>query len=225
MYDQSMIANPTSTGGLTLTTHAPPKTVFLNVSLDLMHRKAYALGPLTDKHWKHICEPIFKENCDKIEDEGKSRRVTLLHPPPCWQALVCLCHGDGPDIHAMRWHFFMWIKSLCPPKSVNRELLSHRRVVVEIHQWQVPTDAASPFAIEMDRIRGYGGVEAVDSKVFLHVGNPSFSPWGATFKRLKLAPEQHPQEVGEVELVGLRRWNCKSLWQIPHHQNENTKHC
>ena len=86
--------------------------------------------------------------------------------------------------------------------SVQRIKLRERRVIVEVHKYTRGADAANPFDAEL---AGMGRVQNlhIDERWYLHIGNPVFSPWGATFKRLKYSETQSPQEDGEVQLVDI----------------------
>ena len=139
------------------------------------------LGPSCDNHWSQVCRPIMNEDCridDSADAAAKPRRVTITQPPPCWQSLVCLCCPRGLQAHRLRWYTFLEIKRQCPAKSEHRALLDQRRVVAELHQHR-PAANLDAFAKELSKLRGDDSGDAVDAKTYLHLGNPTLSPWGS----------------------------------------------
>ena len=97
-------------------------------------------------------------------------------------------------IHRFRWFAFASLKSQVPLNSERRDKLIQDRVVLEFRQFR---DGGDAWEMEHAALDGRS-LSPVDIRVYLHVGNPCLSPWGATFKLLTLAPEQSPQVPGEV---------------------------
>ena len=92
--------------------------------------------------------------------------------------------------------FVAEMKREIPANSPQRQLLLQRRVVVEM---STPSkrDPISVWGRECATMDGYNA----SAPTYYHIGNPVFSPFGATFKRLSLAPEQVSFRFGEADLV------------------------
>ena len=85
--------------------------------------------------------------------------------------------------------------------SPERDKLNERRVMVEVRQHRQATISANAWDAELLSMDGQNANEAVDVLTYYHIGNAVLSPWGATFKQLRLAENQSSLEPGEVQLV------------------------
>ena len=92
--------------------------------------------------------------------------------------------------------FFAEMERELPASSPQRLLLSQRRVVVAL---STPSkrDPISVWDRECTTMDGY----KASAPTYYHIGNPVFSPFGATFKRLSLAPAHVSHRSGEVDFV------------------------
>ena len=78
-------------------------------------------------------------------------------------------------------------------------MLAQKQIVVELHQFKAPV--VDPWARELAKVSDPSSnlAAGVDARTYLHIGDPVFSPWTATFKllkRLRLAEN----DFGEIEL-------------------------
>ena len=199
-YTQDVLAVWSGANG-SGTKHSPPRDTYRNTARVLFDARASNLGPAADKHWKTLIRSIISKECQPIQ-EVRPRRVTLTQPPPC--DLVCLCSERGRLAHRFRWLFTLEVKRQCPPNTMHREYLEQRRVVVEIIKMGFKANADNPWDRELAQSSGEcqgGAADRWSEPVYFHIGNPVLSPFGFTYKRLKLTEEQDPKEDGEVQLV------------------------
>ena len=201
LYVPDLVATPTSVSHLHNIHHAPPKGRFRNALETLMQQDGSKLGASLDKHWPSLAKPIMRKDSPAIdESERRKVRVTLTRPPPCFIAGVHLCDARGILVHRLRWMFWLQVKAQCPPRSIEREKLEQRRVIVEVTQQSRVSDG-SAWGDELVKLDGVEPCEAIDTCTYLHIGNPSFSPWGGAFKQLRAVAKKPPHVNVEVELV------------------------
>ena len=95
-------------------------------------------------------------------------------------------------------------------------------MIVEVTQQSRVSDG-SAWGDELVKLDGVEPCEAIDTCTYLHIGNPSFSPWGGALKQLRAVAKKPPHVNVEVELVPDRIIHVVGLLISKKKRNKTTK--
>lgn len=157
------------------------------------------MGVCLDGDWKSKHAPILHDDCPPLP-----RLPPRPKKPLCSEVGVCLCCDSGRMTYEMRNKFLRVMKCVCKKGSMGYRLLLDRCLVLQLHGHRSAA-AEDPWAIAA----GEQEIGSVDTKLYLHIGAHSFSPYFSTFLRLKEAVGGMTV-AGGINLVVIRR----ALWGI-----------
>ena len=146
--------------------------------------------------WQSKHRPIMHDECPKITEVTKPKRKI----PLCSEVGLCLCSNDGKHLWAFRRGFFRCAAAKFRRKTAALTAMRDFYVVARLRGHVADADDG-PWAIAAADARGAQLPEAQD--IWWQIGLHSLQPRLSTYRRLRVATDQHVLLPGEIQLEAL----------------------